>query len=47
MYSSGGDTNSRNVKKWQKTFADPKSLAAKVALWKCDGIDIDIEEGAG
>ena len=47
MYSIGGDSNSRNVKKWQKTFANPKSLAAKVAQWKCDGIDLDIETGAG
>ena len=22
-------------------------MAAKVAQWKCDGIDIDIENGAG
>lgn len=47
MYSIGGDSNSRNVKKWQKTFSNPKVLAAKVAQWKCDGIEIDTEEGAG
>ena len=47
VYSIGGYSYSANVKAWKNTFSNPKQLASEVAQWKCDGIDIDIETGAG
>jgi hypothetical protein len=38
------------VNAWKNTFATPdkaRSLAAQVAQWKSDGIDIDFETGIG
>lgn len=50
IYSIAGGSYSRRVSDWMKWFDTPdnaKRLAAQVATWKSDGIDIDFEEGIG
>jgi len=49
IYSIGGYSYSFD-NAWQKWFGTPESakqLAQQVAQWKSDGIDMDIEDGAG
>jgi len=49
IYSIGGYAYSQDSN-WKNTFSSPdvaKSLAAKVAQWKCDGIDLDLEDPVG
>jgi Glycosyl hydrolases family 18 len=50
IYSIGGYSYSQDVSGWRRWFGNADSarnLAHQVASWKCDGIDLDIEDGAG
>ncbi len=53
MYSVGGSGYSERVDDWYRWFGTAKSareLASYVGNpynWPCDGIDIDLEQGAG
>lgn len=47
IYSLAGDGYSQDIAAWKSTFSNPKALASQVAQWKCDGIDIDFENGIG
>lgn len=50
IYSIGGYSYSMDTAGWKRWFGNSdsaKQLAAQVAHWKCDGIDLDIEDGAG
>jgi len=49
IYSIGGYGYSQEDG-WKNTFSSAeaaKSLAAKVAKWSCDGIDLDLEDPVG
>jgi hypothetical protein len=50
IYSIGGYSYSMDTQGWKKWFGNAdsaKHLASQVAQWPCDGIDLDIEDGAG
>lgn len=50
IYSLGGYSYSLDTNGWRKWFGSADSarqLAQQVSQWQCDGVDMDIEQGAG
>jgi len=50
MYSVGGASYSQQKEQWGQHFGSAdaaRQLAQTVSQWKCDGVDIDFEQGVG
>jgi len=49
IFSIGGEAYSEHPNPWAflQSAEAAKAMAAKVAEWPCDGVDLDIESGAG